>query len=76
MSDRKVRSTTTGEVVVYEAPDGGPLVVVVVQDETVWLTQRQMTDLFGTTVANVNLDAGALGHARPRDGAMDHQDWA
>ena len=39
----------------YEAPDRGPRVEVVVQDETVWLTQRQMADLFETTVANVNL---------------------
>lgn len=57
MDDTEGRTTTGGEVVVYEAPDGGPRVEVVVQDETVWLTQRQMADLFGTTVANVSLHA-------------------
>ena len=57
MSDTEGRTTTSGEVVVYEAPDGGPRVEVVVQDETVGLTQRQVADLFGTTVANVSLHA-------------------
>ncbi len=36
----------SGEVVVYETPDGRARVEVVVGDETVWLTQRQMADLF------------------------------
>lgn len=43
----------SGEVVVYEAPDGGPRVEVVLQDETVWLTQRQMAKLFDTSTDNV-----------------------
>ncbi len=37
----------TGEIVVYEAPDGGTRVEVVVDGQTVWLTQAQMSDLFG-----------------------------
>jgi prophage maintenance system killer protein len=36
----------SGEVVVYETPDGGARVEVVVGDETVWLTEAQMADLF------------------------------
>jgi hypothetical protein len=36
-----------GEVTVYEAPEGGPRVEVIVGEETVWLTQAQMADLFG-----------------------------
>jgi prophage maintenance system killer protein len=36
-----------GELVVYEAPDGDVRVEVLVGDETVWLTQGQMVDLFG-----------------------------
>lgn len=36
----------TGEVVVYEAPDGGVQVEVTIGGETVWLTQAQMADLF------------------------------
>ncbi|MCL4745709.1 MAG: hypothetical protein KJZ83_09850 [Burkholderiaceae bacterium] len=38
-----------GEVLVYEAPDGGVRVEVKLDRDTVWLTQRQMSDLFETT---------------------------
>jgi len=36
-----------GEILVYEAPDGGVRVDVRLERETVWLTQQQMTELFG-----------------------------
>lgn len=38
---------TRGGVLVYEAPDGGVRVEVKLDGDTVWLTQRQMADLFG-----------------------------
>ena len=36
-----------GEVVVYQAPDGQVRVDVRLEQETVWLTQAQMVELFG-----------------------------
>jgi hypothetical protein len=36
-----------GEVLVYEAPDGGVRVDVRLDRDTVWLTQDQMSGLFG-----------------------------
>ena len=42
-----------GEVLVYEAPDGGIRVEVKLDRDTVWLTQRQMSELFETTPENV-----------------------
>jgi hypothetical protein len=36
----------SSEVVVYETPDGRARVEVVVGEETVWLTEAQMADLF------------------------------
>jgi prophage maintenance system killer protein len=36
-----------GEVVLYEAPDGGVELDVRLERETVWLTQAQMAELFG-----------------------------
>jgi len=42
-----------GEVIVYEAPDGEVRVDVRLDRETVWLTQRQMSELFETTPENV-----------------------
>ena len=37
----------SGEVLLYEAPDGGVRVEVKLDRDTVWLTQQQMADLFG-----------------------------
>ena len=38
---------STGEVVLYEAPDGTVTLDVRLSQDTVWLTQQQMADLFG-----------------------------
>ena len=43
----------SGEVVLYEAPDGGVRLEVKLEQETVWLTQLQMATLFETTPENV-----------------------
>jgi hypothetical protein len=45
----------SGEVLVYEAPDGGVRVEVKLDRDAVWLTQRQMSELFETTRENVLL---------------------
>ena len=42
-----------GEVVVYEAPSGEARVDVRLEGETVWLTQRQMGEVFRTTPENI-----------------------
>ncbi|HNB84233.1 MAG TPA: RhuM family protein [Pseudomonadales bacterium] len=46
-------ATPGGEVLVYEAADGSARVDVRLERETVWLTQRQMAELFETTPENV-----------------------
>ena len=46
-------SSPNGQVVVYEADDGEAHVDVRLEGETVWLTQRQMGEVFGTTPENV-----------------------
>ena len=42
-----METTPGGEILVYEAPDGGVRVDVRLERETVWLTQQQMSELFG-----------------------------
>lgn len=37
-----------GEVLIYQTPDGGSSVEVRMEQDTVWLTQAQIADLFGT----------------------------
>lgn len=44
-----------GEVLVYEAPDGGVRVDVRLDHDTVWLTQRQMAELFDSSTDNIGL---------------------
>ena len=44
-----------GEVVIYKAKDGQTLLEVRLENETVWLTQKQMAELFHRTVPNINI---------------------
>jgi prophage maintenance system killer protein len=46
MNDEGGQVASVGEVALYETPDGAARVEVVVGDQTVWLTQGQMADLF------------------------------
>lgn len=47
MSEEQGIGNQTGEILVYEAPDGDARVEVIVGDETVWLSQAEMVKLFG-----------------------------
>lgn len=40
-------STNLGEIVLYQAADGGPALDVRLEHESIWLTQVQMAELFG-----------------------------
>lgn len=42
-----------GEILIYQSDDGLTNIEVKVQEETVWLTQQQMADLFQTSRTNV-----------------------
>ena len=42
-----------GEILIYQSDDGLTNIEVKVQDETVWLTQQQMVELFQTSRTNV-----------------------
>lgn len=47
MTNQPTTPLPGGQVVVYDTPDGAVHVDVRLEQETVWLTQRQMADLFG-----------------------------
>ncbi len=42
------------EIVIYQAQDGSAHLQVNLQDDTIWLTQRQMADLFEKDVRTIN----------------------
>ena len=44
-----------GEILIYQSPQGITKVDVRMQDETVWLSQNQMAELFQTSVPNINM---------------------
>ncbi len=44
-----------GEILVYTAEDGTSRIRVLLEDETVWLTQAMMAELYGTSVPNINI---------------------
>lgn len=46
---------STGELILYTTSDGQARINLRALDGTVWLTQLQLAELFGVTVANVNV---------------------
>lgn len=44
-----------GEILVYTADDGTSKIRVLLEEETVWLTQVMLAELYGTSVPNINI---------------------
>ena len=42
-----MKNNPSSELILYTSPDGSIKIDVVLEDETVWLTQEQMSKLFG-----------------------------
>jgi len=58
MGTESAKNTSRGELVIYTTPDGLAQTEVRLEDDTVWLTQKQMVDLFQTTKQNISLHIG------------------
>ncbi len=48
-------SQQQNNIAIYESEDGRSSVEVKLENETVWLSQKQMSELFGTSSDNVDL---------------------
>ena len=48
-------NNNSGEIIIYEGADGETKIEVQVNNETVWLSQKQMAELFDCSVDNVGL---------------------
>jgi hypothetical protein len=55
MADKREPNTGGSELLLYQAEDGKTRIQVRLEDETVWLTQQMMADLFQTTKQNISL---------------------
>lgn len=55
MADEKnlVPEDNQGDIVIYQTEDGGTKIDVCFEGETVWLTQQQMAELFGSSRTNI-----------------------
>ena len=49
----KDTSNNQGEIVIYQSENGDTKIDVRFVDETVWLTQQQMADLFNSSRSNI-----------------------
>ena len=59
MENQPIPFEEKGEIVLYQ-PDDNVRLEVRLQDETVWLTQQQMSELFSTTRNNITLHIGNI----------------
>ena len=55
LPDTGIDSTAGGEILLYQTEDGETRVEVRLQEETVWLSQKQLAELFQTSVPNINM---------------------
>lgn len=55
MKKKNVPVPGGGELILYRTDDGKTRIEVRLQDETVWLTQKLMAELFQTSVPNINI---------------------
>lgn len=51
--NEKENNTNKGEIIIYQSEDGLTQINVKLEDETIWLTQQQMAELFQTSRTNV-----------------------
>lgn len=52
--DKIITNQTTGDIVIYKTQDGLTQINVKFEDETVWLTQSQLAELYQTRKPNIS----------------------
>ncbi len=75
MTGATPKASPGGEVVVYEAPDSELRVEVRLEGETVWLTQRQMAEVFDTTPENILMHLRNVFSGEELDAAATTKDF-
>ena len=54
MKTQDLTKDTKGEIVIYQSEEGKATIDVILQDETVWVTQEQMVALFGKAKSTIS----------------------
>ena len=55
----------SGDIIIYQTEDGLTKIDVKIENETVWLSQQQMSELFGTSRTNIIEQAPLEGYKAP-----------
>lgn len=55
MNNLPEKSTTSSQILLYKTDDGHSRIEVRLENETVWLSQKLMAELFQTTKQNISL---------------------
>ena len=55
MSNKTIATGSGSQIIIYQAEDGNTKIDVRLENETVWLTQKLMAELFQTTSQNITL---------------------
>ena len=54
MKTQDLTKDTKGEIVIYQSEEGKAVIDVILQDDTVWVTQEQMVALFGKAKSTIS----------------------
>ena len=54
MKTQDIANENKGEIVIYQSEEGKAAIDVILQDETVWVTQEQMFSLFGKAKSTIS----------------------
>ena len=54
--------TDAAPIILYTTPNGAVRVEVQIRNETVWLTQKALADLFGVSVSSISRHLKNMGH--------------
>ena len=76
MNSKTPLAAPGGEVIVYKTSDGDARVDVHFDRDTVWLTQRQMADVFQTSTDNISLHLRKIYADGELDGAATAEDFS
>ena len=75
MTTNERRAVPGGEVIVYESPEGEGSVDVRFEDESVWLTQLQMAEVFQSTPENILMHLRNIFSSKELDAVATTKDF-